>query len=136
MSGTNQEPLIPTETLIGYIRRIFRPQLRPWALFRHGTVIGPLAPAEDYVAEAQAVMRRYGAVRPGSPVGDFKMYWSTEDPPLWPGWIVLSRDNQIVTYVGYEEMPRGSRNVDVGLFARSKRHLDTVHKEVVHIEAE
>lgn len=134
MSDTYQEPLISTETLIGYIRRIFKPELRPWALFRHGTVVGPLMPADDYAEEARAVMRRYGAVRPGSPVGDFKMYWSTETPPLWPGWLVLSRDNQIVTYVGYEEMAAESKDVDVGLFARSKRHLDTVHKDVVHVE--
>lgn len=134
MSGTYHAALIPADALIGYIRRIFKPALRPWGLFRHGTVVGPLAPSADLAEEARAVLRRYGSVRPGSPVGDFKIHWSTEEPPLWPGWIVLSRDNQIVTYVGFEEMPRGSKDVDVGLFARSKRHLDTVQMDVVHVE--
>ena len=134
MSAEYQEPLISVDLLIGYVRRIFRPELRPWALFRHGTVIGPLSPAEDLAEEARTVMRRYGSVRPGLPVGDFTIHWSNEQPPLWPGWIVLSRDHQIVTYVGYEEMPRGSKDVDVGLFARSKRHLDTLHHEIVHVE--
>ena len=134
MSQAYDSALIPAETLIGYIRQIFVPALRPWGLFRHGTVVGPLAPSADNEEEARAVMRRYGSVRPGSPVGDFTIRWSTEEPPRWPGWIVLSRDNHIVTYVGFEEMPRGSKDVDIGLFARSKRHLDTLHKDLIHVE--
>ncbi len=131
---TEHAALISPAALVGYIRLIFQPGLRPWCAFRHGTVVGPLEVADDVAEAARTIMRRNGLVRPGSPAGDFTVRYSAEAPPLWPGWIVLSHDRVIATYVGLEELPAGSTDVEVGLFGRSKRNLDAEQLEVVHVE--
>ena len=128
--------LISTEALVGYVRLIFQPSLRPWCLFKHGTVVGPLGATADLAEAARAAMRRHGLVRPGSAAADFLVRYSAEEPPRWPGWIVLGPDHRMIaTYVGHEELPPGSTDVVVGLFGRSKRNLDAERLEVVHVEA-
>jgi hypothetical protein len=35
------------ELFIAMTKKVFRPSLRPWVLFRHGTVVGPIPTGEE-----------------------------------------------------------------------------------------
>ena len=121
------------ELFIAMAKKVFRPSLRPWVMFRHGTVVGPIPAREEPSAHAIELMRKWGPVRPGSPSGDVNVLKSKEG--VWGGWLILSHHGGIATLVRFAEMPDGAQpDFAIGLFGRRKRDLDARELEVVHVE--
>ena len=121
------------EAFVAMARKAFRPSLRPWVLFRHGTLVGPIPEGEEPAAHAIKLMREWGPVRPGSPAGDIKVLRSKNGE--WDGWIIFSHHPLIVTLVTPAEPPiAAQQDVAVGLFGRGKRDLDSRELDVVHVE--
>jgi len=86
----------------------------------------------DLATQAIALLKRWGPVRAGSPAGDFSVI-ALKDAP---GWAVTCHHNDILTYVGPDEIEAASANdVAIGLLGRSKRDRDAHDLEILHIEA-
>ncbi len=117
--------------LIQTWRHILIDETKPWVLFNHGTCVVLMQPQADIRQQAVALMREWGPVRAGSPAGDF----STITLRDHPGWVVTSHHDDILTYVGPDELSADGRDdLTIGLFGRSKRHRDASELEVIHIE--
>ena len=121
------------DLFIAMARQVFRPSLRPWVLFRHGTVVGPIPAGEEPAAHATELMRKWGPVRPGSPAGDIRVLRPKDGQ--WDGWVILSHHPMIATLITLAEKPNAAElDVVVGLFGRGKRDLDARELDVVHVE--
>ena len=121
------------ELFIAMAKKVFRPSLRPWVLFRHGTLVGPIQAGEEPVAHATELLREWGPVRPGSPAGDFNVLQPKEGGS--EGWVILSHHGLIATLVTPAEMANSpQQDLAVGLLGRGKRDLDARELEVVHVE--
>src|SRR5687767_11310251 len=91
---------------------------KSWFLFKSGTCVVLVEPEIDLCAQALALMKEWGPVHPGCSSGDF----GTIDLVDAPGWVVTSHHNDILTYVGPEEVEQPDpREVEVGLIGRGKR---------------
>jgi hypothetical protein len=120
------------DDFIDAIGVMFRPSLRPWVLFRNGTVIGPLGPDEDLSVSATDLLRRIGPVRPGGPGGDFRVFRNRDAG--WPGWLVAYDHHKMATVVLWKEFEAAEpSHLQIGLFGRNKRALDADMPEVVHV---
>ncbi|WP_090791490.1 hypothetical protein [Asanoa ishikariensis] len=117
--------------LAGVWRRVVRGDSKSWVVFAHGTCVVLPAPgaADDLAQRATDILREYGPVHAGSPAGDFGTI--TLDPG--PGWVVWGHHNDVLTYVGPDEVTDGTDLV-VGLHGRSKRDRDGHDLAVVHVE--
>ncbi|MEV7230904.1 hypothetical protein AB0M79_28355 [Polymorphospora sp. NPDC051019] len=117
--------------LAGRWRRIIRGDGKSWVAFARGTcvVLPEPGPDADLAAEAVEILREYGPVHAGSPAGDFGTI--TLDPG--PGWVVYGHHNDVLTYVGPDEVQDTSA-VAVGLLGRGKRDTDGRELQVVHVE--
>lgn len=106
-----------------------------WVLFSHGTVVTiPNAVDESTVKEeAIKLLKEYGPVYAGTPHGDFNVLTCQKGP----GWMVTSHHSSICTFVGLSDIQLGANDLQIGLFGRNNRHLDSQDLEVilVHLES-
>jgi len=112
-------------------RRIIVGPQKSWVAFSNGTCVVLPDPDRTVDLESLAVdiLREYGPVHPGSPAGDFGTI--TLDPG--PGWVVYGHHNDVLTYVGPDEVTDSS-SLSVGLYGRSKRDRDGRELQIVHVE--
>jgi hypothetical protein len=117
--------------LIEFWRTIIIGEQKSWVLFKHGTCVILMEPAADLSAQALVLMREWGPVQVGTSAGDFNVI----DPVHAPGWVVTSHHNDIMTYVGPDEMGQPNPgDLFVGLFGREKRDRDAHELEIIHVE--
>ena len=113
-------------------RRIIRGEDKSWVVFAHGTCVVLPQPRrrDDLAKRATEILRTYGPVHPGSPAGDFGTV--TLDPG--PGWVVWGHHNDVLTYVGPDEVDEDDDDLVIGLHGRGKRDSDGHELTVVHVE--
>ncbi|MFI5925030.1 hypothetical protein ACIA3K_03505 [Micromonospora sp. NPDC051543] len=119
------------QDLAGIWRRIIRGDGKSWVVFAHGTcvVLPAPGPSADLAAQAIEILREYGPVHVGSSAGDFSTI--TLDPG--PGWVVYGHHNDVLTYMGPDEV-QDSSDLAVGLYGRHKRDQDGHELDVIHVE--
>jgi hypothetical protein len=103
---------------------------KSWVLFEHGTCVILTEPEDDLELQATDLLRDFGPVHAGSSAGDFGVITLTNGL----GWAVTSHHNDILTFVGPDEVEAGSPDVTIGLFGRSKRGQDAAELRVLHVE--
>ncbi|MDG4826282.1 hypothetical protein O7635_30905 [Asanoa sp. WMMD1127] len=113
-------------------RRIIRGEGKSWVAFAHGTcvVLPAPRPRDDLAKRAIDILREYGPVHPGSPAGDF----GTIELEDGPGWVVWGHHNDVLTYVGPDEVDDDDGDLAIGLHGRGKRDSDGHELTVVHVE--
>lgn len=120
-----------TASVIGIFQTVLSDKRQSWVLFRHGTVVVLTEPQSDVSALAVAFLRIHGPVKVGGEAGDFGAYELIK----YPGWIVTSYRDEMLTYVGSDELGGKPETVlSVGMLGRWKRGLDATELEVVHVE--
>jgi hypothetical protein len=89
-----------------------------------------MAPETDLAAQMIALMKDWGPVHAGCSAGDFNAI------PLEaaPGWVVTSHHNDILTYVGSDEVGEDAEDLRVGLLGRSRRDQDAQDLHVIRVE--
>ncbi|WP_327038568.1 hypothetical protein [Micromonospora maris] len=117
--------------LAGTWRRIIEGDGKSWVVFAHGTcvVLPEPEPGVDLAAQAVDILRECGPVHAGTPAADFGTV--TLDPD--PGWVVYGRHDDVLTYVGPDEISDSS-DLAIGLYGRRKRDRDGHELDVVHVE--
>jgi hypothetical protein len=125
------EDMTPEE-LVENVRAAINPVFEDWVLFENGTyiVFDNADSVPDLEAKAIAEMKEFGPVAAGGPAGDFSVSRLTKSP----GWVVSGHGYGMYTYVGPSEMdgPKPS-DVEVGLFGRSKRNMDSQGLKIIHV---
>ena len=103
---------------------------KSWVLFENGTCVILMEPETDLAAQATELLREWGPVHAGSSFGDF----GTIELQDGKGWVVTGHHNDILTFVGPDEMSPGAEDLAVGLYGRSKRGQDAEQLRVLHVE--
>ena len=103
---------------------------KSWVLFENGTCVILMEPEADLAAQATALLKEWGPVHAGSSFGDF----GTIELEDGRGWVVTCHHNDILTFVGPDEVRHGAEEVAVGLYGRSKRGRDAEELRVLHVE--
>jgi hypothetical protein len=103
---------------------------KSWVLFENGTCVIPMEPEADLAAQAIELLREWGPVHAGSSFGDFGTI--TLDDAR--GWVVTCHHNDILTFVGPDEVSPDAEDLVVGLHGRSKRGQDAEQLRVLHVE--
>lgn len=103
---------------------------KSWVLFERGTCVILMNPESDLAGQATDMLREYGPVHAGSSFGDFGTITLDEGR----GWVVSSHHNDILTFVGPDEVDPNSDDLVVGLLGRCKRGQDSEDLRVVHVE--
>jgi hypothetical protein len=103
---------------------------KSWVLFENGTCVILMEPEADLAAQATALLKEWGPVHAGSSFGDF----GTIELEDGRGWVVTCHHNDILTFVGPDEVRPGAAEVAVGLYGRSKRGRDAEELRVLHVE--
>ena len=103
---------------------------KSWVLFENGTCVILMEPEADLAAQATALLKEWGPVHAGSSFGDF----GTIELEDGRGWVVTCHHNDILTFVGPDEVRPGAAEVAVGLYGRSKRGQDAEELRVLHVE--
>jgi len=120
-----------SKALIDVWRAIINGPNKSWVLFEQGTCVILTQPEGDLAAHAAALLREWGPVRAGSSFGDF----GTLELDDGAGWVVTCHHNDILTYVGPDEVsPESANDLAVGLLGRSKRSQDAEELRVLHVE--
>ncbi|MFX0090993.1 MAG: hypothetical protein ACFFBD_04455, partial [Candidatus Hodarchaeota archaeon] len=65
---SNQEKITD---LINTWRTIILGAQKSWVMFEHGTCVILMEPQEDLQAQAKELLKEWGPVVPGTPLGDF-----------------------------------------------------------------
>jgi hypothetical protein len=117
--------------LVEVWRKIIVGDHKSWVLFRNGTCVIFKEPTTDLRAKALELMREWGPVYVGTPAGDFRVIGLKD----YPGWVVACHHNDILTYVGPDEVPPEKReDLQVGLYGRGKRAKDSSALAIIHVE--
>src|SRR5262245_49205742 len=103
---------------------------KSWVLFENGTCVILMEPETDLAAQATELLREWGPVHAGSSFGDF----GTIELEDGKGWVVTCHHNDILTFVGPDEMSPGAEDLAIGLYGRSKRGQDAEQLRVLHVE--
>ncbi|MFB6516953.1 hypothetical protein [Streptomyces sp. NPDC056401] len=120
---------VNTEMLIDVWQRILVNPRASWVLFEQGTCVVLTAPDGDLAEQATDILKGFGPVHAGSSAGDFGVI-DLEDTE---GWVVTGHHNDVLTYVGPDEVGDPSE-LAAGLCGRAKRHQDGTDLHVVHVE--
>jgi hypothetical protein len=90
-----------------------------------------MEPETDLATQAIALMKEWGPVHAGCSAGDF----ATIALVNAPGWVVTSHHDDILTYVGPDEVGQSDANdVVIGLIGRAKRDQDAQGLDIIHLE--
>ena len=84
---------------------------KSWVLFENGTCVILMEPEADLAAQATALLSEYGPVHAGSSFGDFGTITLDDGR----GWVVTCHHNDILTFVGPDEVRPDAEDVVVGL---------------------
>ncbi len=103
---------------------------KSWVLFENGTCVVLMDPAADLAAQARSLLEEWGPVRAGSSFGDFSVISLDDDR----GWVVTSHHDDILTFVGPDEVAPDAEELTIGLLGRSKRSQDAEELRVLHVE--
>ncbi|HEX9796192.1 MAG TPA: hypothetical protein VGA52_04310 [Anaerolineales bacterium] len=121
-----------SDELIEIWRRLLAGERVAWVLFRHGTVVKLPHESAEPAQKALDLMRSWGRVHVGTPAGDFNVFEASGAA----GWIVTCHHEDILTYVGPDEVGgAGAEDLVVGLTGRAKRDRDAQDLDIVHIGA-
>ena len=104
---------------------------KSWVLFENGTCVVFTEPGPDLTAQATAILREFGPVDDGSPIGAFA---ATIPLPDGRGWLVAGHHSDIVTFVGRDEVAPDAPGAAIGQLGRSRRQRDVAHLRVLHVE--
>ena len=122
-----------TDPLVATWRQIIVGDEKSWVLFKHGTCVVLGEPGgDDLAGQAEAVLREFGPVRPGSPAADI----GTIPLESAPGWVVTGHHPDVLTYVSPGEVSQTDDNLNlaVGLTGRAKRDQDARDLTITHVE--
>ena len=122
-----------TDPLVATWRQIIVGDEKSWVLFKHGTCVVLAEPGgDDLAGQAEAVLREFGPVRPGSPAAAF----GTIPLESAPGWVVTGQHPDVLTYVSPGEVSQTDDNLNlaVGLTGRAKRDQDARDLTITHVE--
>ena len=76
-------------------------------------------------------MEEWGPVHPGGSAGDFGVI----ELPDGLGWVVTGHHDDILTFVGPDEVsPDDVNDLVIGLLGRSKRDRDSGKLRIIHVE--
>src|SRR5215510_90969 len=73
---------------------------KSWVVFENGTCVILMQPEADLTSQATALLREFGPVQAGSSFGDFTTITLDNDR----GWVVACHHNDILTFVGPDEV--------------------------------
>ena len=116
--------------LITVWRSIINGPEKSWVLFEHGTCVILMQPEADLARQAIELLREWGPVHVGTPAGDFGVIPLDEGT----GWVVSGHHNDILTFVGPDEMAADAPHFAIGFRGRSKRGQDAEDLRVIHVE--
>ena len=103
---------------------------KSWVLFDNGTCVILMQPDPDLAGQAICLLKEFGSVHVGSSFGDF----STITLDNGRGWVVTCHHDDILTFVGPDEVGTDAEDIVVGLLGRSKRGQDATDLRVLHVE--
>ena len=131
-SNVDQNPKENLEEQLKYVRLAINPSYEDWVLFEYGTYIifDSLQAGVDIEQEALRLMKEFGPVQIGGLAGDFNVsYLKTT-----VGWAVSSHGPGMYTYVHPSELETDQpTDLEIGLYGRSKRHMDGENPVVVYV---
>jgi len=103
---------------------------KSWVVFENGTCVILMNPETDLVKQATTLLRDWAQPYTGSPSGDFGTITLTNGL----GWAATCYHNDILTFVGMDEVEQDAGGLRAGLLGRSKRAKDAKDLRVVHVE--
>ncbi len=112
--------------LVNIYKKVIEPKLKDWVVFEHGTCVIIYHPPKDLKAEATEVLRKYGAVVPGSESADFTVM------KVDNGWVVAGSQPGILNYVSEDE-GKGREDYEIGLLGRNKKEQDSKELKVAYV---
>lgn len=110
-----------------------RDKPKDWVLFKHGTCVIIQEPITNLELQAKELLKRWGAVIPGTNLGDFIVKQADDSI----GWLVTYTHPDIANYVHLSELPEDfhkSDTVTIGLIGREKRQNDAKSLVIIHKE--
>ena len=120
-----------SDKLIEHVTKAINPKYKTWVLFSHGTYIiiedSTITDKKKYALEQ---IQEFGPVLAGGPAGDI----TTQKLNLDEGWSVGGHGYGMYTYVNPSELDiENPKDIDVGLFGRDKRDMDSKAQVIVHV---
>ena len=119
-----------SDSMVETWRKIILGAEKSWVVFKNGTCVILMEPADDLEVQAIEIIKEWGPVHAGSPAGDFNVIKLSNHP----GWVVGGHHPDILNYVGEDEYPEGASDVAVGVAGRTMRNADGENPEVIHVE--
>ncbi|MHA1576740.1 MAG: hypothetical protein ACTSU3_05210 [Candidatus Thorarchaeota archaeon] len=114
-------------------RSILPDEVKKWVIFKYGTIVICHEDDKDPSEHGLEVMREYGPVVGGTPLGDFNPGLAGSNP----GWVVTYSHPDIGNYVNPDEMGANEASpINIGMTGREKRHEDFLALEIVHVESD
>ena len=123
-------PRVDSISLINVWQAIIRGPNKSWVLYKNGTCVILLEPMADLAVHASALLGEFGPVHAGSSFGDFGIITLDDEH----GWVVTCHHNDILTFVGHDEVDENPEELAIGLLGRSKRGQDAEELQVLHVE--
>ncbi len=122
---------VDAEALNAIWKKVLPDTVRKWAIFRYGTTVLCQEENKDPEEHALEVLKEWGPVVPGTPLGDFNVGLAG---PV-PGWIVVYAHEDIGNYVSPDDLDEVHHNqLSIGMHGRSIRHADFETMDIVHVE--
>jgi hypothetical protein len=116
--------------LVAVWRATIQGATKSWVLFKNGTCVILMEPKGNLAAQATGLLQEWGPVGAGTSFGDF----STIALQNGQGWVVTCHHDDILTFVGPDEIAPDSEDVVIGLYGRAKRGQDAEQLHVSHVE--
>lgn len=124
------------KSLIDIWRILVDDDQKNWVMFEHGTCIVLNDPQDDLEAQALEILKAWGPVVAGTPLGDFNVK-NLDD---FPGWLVVYPNPDIANYVDPDILIENDledqidMHMGIGLFGRHLRKEDFNSQKIIHIE--
>lgn len=115
-----------SKDLVAIYKKIIDPKFKDWVVFESGTCVIIYNHQMDLKEEARGILKKYGAVTPGTESADFTIM------KVEPGWIVTGNQPGILNYVSEDE-GGGKEDFEIGLIGRNKKELDGKESKIIYI---
>lgn len=123
---TKTQMLQNSEELVAIYKKIVEPKLKDWVVFENGTCVIIYNLKGDLKTEVIEIMKKYGAVTPGTQSADFTVI------KVDSGWVVAGNQPGILNYVSEAE-GNGKEDPEIGLIGRNKKEQDSKELKVIYI---
>ncbi len=124
-------PIVDPDEMNEIWRKILPSEVKRWVIFKYGTIVLCHDEDKDPKEHGLQVLREWGPIAPGTPLGDFNVGLAG----AVPGWVVVFAHEDIGSYVSPDELDNPEADVmTIGLYGRAKRHEDFLSLSIVHIE--